>query len=397
MNQKLTDNIIDQMLNIYNRPIKRIGSYINSQSKIDWQCLVENCRHIWFAIPRNILKLNNNTGCPKCINKARLTNYIVDQKLIINNRPIKRIGNYINSSTKIDWQCLKISCTYIWPSTPTNILYRNSGCPKCAGKAPLTNYIIDKILKENNRPIKRIGDYINSYTNADWQCLDCNYIWFALSKNILYKKTNCPRCSNYLPLTKKIVIEKLNKVNIELIEDYIVGIDNSHSNKKCKCKKCNHGENGDWTPVLSGLLNNNKGCPKCHLPRNERIMLSLLKETLDNNILSNYCLNKINKSARLKLRFDAYSSIYNIAFEYDGLQHFEPIKFSNKISNEQALVDLKKRQINDEYKNNFCKENNIKLIRIDGRKYKNDSLKSHLNEIIKSISDENNMIFKGQN
>lgn len=41
-----------------------------------------------------------------------ITNETIDQKLIEENRSVKRLGNYINTKLKIEWQCLK--CDYIW-------------------------------------------------------------------------------------------------------------------------------------------------------------------------------------------------------------------------------------------------------------------------------------------
>lgn len=60
----------------------------------------------------------------------------------------------------------------------------------------------------------------------------------------------------------------------------------------------------------------------------------------------------------LPLPFDFYLPDYNICIEYDGQQHFKPISIFG------GEEDFKKRQRNDEIKNQYCKDNNIKLIRI---------------------------------
>lgn len=62
-------------------------------------------------------------------------------------------------------------------------------------------------------------------------------------------------------------------------------------------------------------------------------------------------------------RFDFYLPEYNCLIEYDGIQHYEPRQFGG-CSQEQAEINFEKTQIHDEYKNNWCKKNNIKLIRI---------------------------------
>ena len=59
-----------------------------------------------------------------------------------------------------------------------------------------------------------------------------------------------------------------------------------------------------------------------------------------------------------QLPFDFYLQNYNTCIEYDGEQHYYPIDY---FGGEEGLT---KRQQNDEIKNNFCKENNIGLLRI---------------------------------
>ncbi len=63
------------------------------------------------------------------------------------------------------------------------------------------------------------------------------------------------------------------------------------------------------------------------------------------------------KDKRL-LPFDFYLPNYHIVIEYDGCQHFKPIPF---FGGEQSYVDRLKH---DKMKDDYCEENNIKLLRI---------------------------------
>ena len=63
------------------------------------------------------------------------------------------------------------------------------------------------------------------------------------------------------------------------------------------------------------------------------------------------------------LPFDFYLPQYNILIEYDGIQHFEPIDFAGK-GKEWAMNRFIDCVIRDTIKNEYCKKNNIKLIRI---------------------------------
>jgi very-short-patch-repair endonuclease len=59
------------------------------------------------------------------------------------------------------------------------------------------------------------------------------------------------------------------------------------------------------------------------------------------------------------LRFDFYIPEYNVCIEFDGKQHFILENTGWNVKNALA-----KTQKNDEIKNNFCKRNDIRLIRI---------------------------------
>src|SRR5579863_8638322 len=58
----------------------------------------------------------HNTGCPNCAGQIKYTNDNIDQRLIKENRNIKRIGNCITVHIAIDWLCL--TCKRVWPANP---------------------------------------------------------------------------------------------------------------------------------------------------------------------------------------------------------------------------------------------------------------------------------------
>ena len=66
---------------------------------------------------------------------------------------------------------------------------------------------------------------------------------------------------------------------------------------------------------------------------------------------------------KLALRFDFYIPSYNLLIEYDGIGHFEPTNF-NGIDDKRANEGFKKQQFHDQIKNEYCKSNNIPLLRI---------------------------------
>lgn len=65
------------------------------------------------------------------------------------------------------------------------------------------------------------------------------------------------------------------------------------------------------------------------------------------------------KDTNALAKFDFYLSDYNILIEYDGIQHFQ--YKTNGWNNKENFI---KTQEHDNFKNQWCKENNIPLIRI---------------------------------
>jgi len=58
----------------------------------------------------------------------------------------------------------------------------------------------------------------------------------------------------------------------------------------------------------------------------------------------------------------------DLLIEYDGEQHFEPIRF-NKISDSQMYKNFISTQIKDWLKDKYCIDHNIPLIRINPTKF----------------------------
>lgn len=120
-------------------------------------------------------------------------------------------------------------------------------------------------------------------------------------------------------------------------------------NCQCQC--------GNIIKVYGGNLvsGNTKSCGCIRESSGELKIRTLLEE---HNIL--FETQKTFDSCRFAdtqalARFDFYLPDYNIIIEYDGQQHYKE---------RQGWEDLSKIQQRDLYKNEWCKENNITLIRI---------------------------------
>lgn len=90
-----------------------------------WECEIG---HQWYAAPMDILR---GTWCKKCSISNKKDSIIEMQKLAeLRNGKCISI-EYINSQTKLMWEC---ELGHKWEAKPNNIRHRNSWCPYCSGK-----------------------------------------------------------------------------------------------------------------------------------------------------------------------------------------------------------------------------------------------------------------------
>lgn len=146
----------------------------------------------------------------------------------------------------------------------------------------------------------------------------------------------------------------------------------------CKCD-CGNECNVTAISLRSGHTTS-CGCLKSRGENKISNILSNAKITFEREKTFNTC--KFPDSNALA-RFDFYLPDYNICIEYDGEQHFR-YHYGKTWNNEN---NFKKTQEHDQYKNNWCKENNITLIRIPYTHYEDIILKDLLNnsDFIKEI------------
>lgn len=273
-----------------------------------------------------------------------------------NNKYDYSLVKYVDSKTKVKIICPKHG---LFEQVPNNHL-RQGGCPKCSNekKSKLYSLKSEDFIK---KAISVHGDkydysktiYKNSYTKVKITCPEHGE-FKQIPGNHITNKRGCQKCS------QKEKGEKLSSNTAEFINKskYIhnnkynyseVNYKNAHTKVIINCPT--HGKfKQSPNSHLSGV-----GCPVCKNSKGEEKIRKLLQKNdikFDYQKTFNDCKN-INK-----LYFDFYLPDHNLCIEYDGLQHFKAIKhFGGKA----GLIKTQKR---DKIKNEYCKANNIRLLRI---------------------------------
>ena len=92
------------------------------------------------------------------------------------------------------------------------------------------------------------------------------------------------------------------------------------------------------------------GCPKCNQSRGERMIFNWLLENEIECIPQHTFSDLKYKSF---LRCDFFVPDYNLVIEYNGIQHYKPIKHFGGM---ESLMDTKAR---DKTKEDYCLDNDI--------------------------------------
>ena len=291
--------------------------------------------------------------------RKKLTHEEVVQRVQHINANIKIIGKYVNATTKLKCKCLIDG--YEWDVLSSN-LFNGQGCPMCGlalnrQHQTKTHDTFVKEMENINPNIVIIGKYIGNHQHIECKCLKCNYIWSATPHNLL-KGRRCPECAKIsraklLRTTHEEFVVKLQNVNpyIKVIDKYY----DSHTKIDCQCLSCNH----IWSASPNNLLRG-YGCPKCNESKGEKVISQILAKW-HIAYMTQYKFDDCKH--KRPLPFDFYLPKHNVCIEYDGRQHYEPTRFGNE-SAKQININFNNTKNHDNIKNQYCKENNIKLLRI---------------------------------
>lgn len=220
-------------------------------------------------------------------------------------------------------------------------------------------------------------EYVNSRTKIRITCTKHGEFWQKPSNHL--RGQGCSKCQ-YENKSKKMLYtnnnfkELSNKIHNNKY-DYSK-VEYKHSQTKV-CIIC--PEHGEFWQVPNDHLRG-YGCIECSETKGEKRIKSWLNvnniEYITQKTFDDLYILKSN----CKLRFDFYLPKYNLLIEYDGAQHFRPFSWSQDKSKETMRKNLEIVKQRDQIKNQYCENNNIRLLRIPFSKYR--YIEKILNEIL---------------
>jgi very-short-patch-repair endonuclease len=327
--------------------------YKNNHTKIIIKCK----EHGNFEqIPKDHIK---GRGCNKCGKTKKLTQYefIEKSNQIHNNKFDYKNVIYKNNLTKV-----KIICQIHgeFEQKPLNHL-SGHGCAQCGNER-------NAKLKLNDEKIyiEKLSEIHNSKYDYSKVVYNDSHIKVTITCPIHgdfeqmpyshFQGKGCPKCGGTKKLTKEEFVKKSNEIHKSKYNYDNIIYKNNITKISIKCSI-----HGFFKQKPNSHLNGS-GCSKCKFSKGEKKVENFL---INNKII--YFTQKKFKDCKniRKLPFDFYLPKQNILIEYDGAQHFYPLRYNNN-----GIKKLAELQIRDKIKTDYAKNNNIKLIRIPYTNFK---------------------------
>jgi hypothetical protein len=270
-------------------------------------------------------------------------------------------ANYENSKT-----LLTIVCPIHGKFNQTpNHHTAGKGCPKCGFEKRILvrRYTIDEFINRvkeihgNNYDYSKVI-YKNSRTPVIISCP--KHGEFLQTPKSHLRGRGCSKCGT----------ERLIKVLKSTTDEFIGRVKEIHKNKY-DYSKVNYKGSTKLVEIICPKHGVFSQTPQSHLRGEGCSRCSESKgELLINNILTNKKIKFVRQKRFLDcklvsefkkchpLPFDFYIPKFKTCIEFDGFQHFIPVK---RWGGEERL---EKQKIIDKFKNQYCEQNKIKLIRI---------------------------------
>lgn len=181
------------------------------------------------------------------------------------------------------------------------------------------------------------------HENHEWKCKKCLHEWKARPNNIKFNPgSGCPNCAG-----KTYNYEKINNIarqrGLELVGKYT----KMTTKTKWKCPN-----NHEWESTPFNVVTCETGCPYCKVGITENKCRFILEQ------LTGEKFDK-DRSILEGKELDGYSPVLNVAFEYQGEQHFKSLFYHGK-----GHRNLEWQKERDKWKRSKCKTLGIKLIEI---------------------------------
>ena len=223
------------------------------------------------------------------------------------------------------------------------------------GKRLTHQEFTDKLKLVNNNVLV-LERYKRLRAKIKVQCLTCNHVWCSLGLNLI-SGHGCPQCkfkhtSKLFSLDKEQYLNLLHnkRPDLEINEETYIS---SKDKVDACCKVCGH----KWNIVAYHLLKA-KRCPVCSKCSHGESLISKWLNEYNIKYISQFTQSNLVGINGGLLSYDFYIPSYNLLIEFQGEQHYKPIKYFG--GNEK----LEYQKVHDIIKKEYARDNNFNFLEI---------------------------------
>lgn len=221
---------------------------------------------------------------------------------------------------------------------PNSMISRGSGCYECGRKRAAKKQMKphEEFVKELPEGIEALEKYRGAHRQIRFKCNKCREEYKTIPRMLV--KRGCSRCRGTHRRTIGDVKEEIAELSEGEYEVVSEEYNDPHTHIKVKHKEC-----GNIYPVSRANFRRGKRCPKCASSKGERKVARILdKRGIEYEPQKTF----ENLEYRSNLYYDFYLGEHKILIEYQGIQHYEPVKYfgGEKRFRVQKEIDKLKRE-----------------------------------------------------
>lgn len=340
-----------------------LEEYKGSKKKIRVLHNKKGCLREYKTQPYDFLR---GYGCAYCSGNVKKTNweFLKEVETINENRSGDKeeyvfLEEYKGTNTSI--KVMHTKCGTEYKTIPKNFL-KGAGCRKCQGTMKKTNEeFIKEIIKLVGEEYTFLDEYENTQKKIRVRHNTCGYEYKVSPKRFIHGELRCLKCTGYYrrsedEFRQEVLIKRGGE--FEVVGEYT----RVNDNIEIRHKRCGKTFLTRGTDILRKAM-----CIHCSYTKGEQ-EVGLWLEELGVTRESEYKLLR-NAGTNYWLRVDfaliGERGELEGVIEYDGVQHYEPVDF---FGGEEGLKKSKER---DKMKDDYCRANNIPLLRIPYWEFKN--------------------------
>ena len=286
---------------------------------------------------------------------------------------------YINVDTKMLWQCDK---KHTWNADLYHIKNRNQWCPECGGTKKLDGLKIAHEISKiyGGKCLSQV--YENNEKLMEWEC-KYFHKWQASLVNIKTNHSWCPKCAITERSERQILSNAVYKAQKMANENNGKCLSNKYINAKSKLLWMCDAEH-KWLTSYDNIKNG-KWCPECKIFKSQKKLKNIIEQITGKEAILNYKgFDWLKTSKYGKQELDIYIPELKLAIEYDGKQHFKPVRFGG-ISLEKAKENLRNTKKLDKIKNKKIEQHKDEVKYFIRFNYKNKITEEYVVERLKGI------------